>query len=1053
MISSEAQHPRVNGQRTPLPGQSAQSPPGPEDRLAQAARSRRSPSAADDTLYDSKAAGLELTEVKQVVTRGGEEKYLWKVTPKGNGRFPSRWVQPGRNMVRSLEEAWYPYGWDMFTPHDQWEVRRDLAAQARNLQPKVVFEVPGWQRYQNQWVFVHAGGAISAGGAVPAVEARLPAPFDAYCLPTPSGTQHERREAALGTLMPLTIGLPIGAIIPLWCALWLPPLRPFLPLDLTIFLHGRTGSFKTSLLRVMLAAWGCPVESQNHFLPYASTTRALEELLERARHLPVVIDDVVPNTTRRDDGKLATILRKVGSGEPRWTFQGRGEPQRLGFEGLLYMTGESPPQTDSLRARSWLISTDKYRISSTSLWLLEEEVIRKGLLSRAMADYLVYLAGRWETLEKQLPQRYERARARFLVPGPITHPRRAGMAALLLLGGELLLEYAESVGAITGTERKACQEFLREVLHHLAEYMDSTPGADQFPKLPASLQFLTYVRMALEMGKGHFRPSERVATGRWDLWGWVPDPRAKVSKRRNDLSDTTLGGRFSGWYDLCRSADSPQDVERTVELMAAWEEKLSQSKQSKKGTAKKAEKSTNKEGPGSEPEMIVPPWKREDPEALPSEWPPEEQAKLRELMTPDGNNRPEEAGWKPLGTCLGYVVQFQSIDHCPDAWEGTLYLQGEEAYNVAQQIARKLRLPMLPPYRTLVEELGKGQLLVVSDKNRHTVRKGFGGTIRRYLAIDMAILREVDHYLDLWRETEDPAEWWLDLQKEGPCPQLKLPPLDPSYGPRVASHAELEEGCGPDPASWARVWLERVVAVFQPSNGPPTPVVELQPFGPAPSDRSDRSSERAHGPRPWCPGGPSAEDGGPHEPPAALHPVDQTPPTEGTGDRIDRNDRSEAEGERRHPHDAHDGEAHDKAGAGAGFGGGDPHDPPPNSHKADELPLAAGPADRMDRSDRNPRETPVGESPPVQRETAADPPGDTVPQALRAIFGTVREASPQGGECLDEENAAAMTPSGPSPASPAAMDPPHQVANPTDIAGQSPLQARRPRGRPPKGRG
>lgn len=416
---------KVNGQRTVLPGESEASPPDAGDRFATVVGSPLASGPAGEVRSQSRVrSALELTEIKHLVGRNGEEKYLWRVVPRGEGHLPSRWVQPGRGMIRSLEEAWSPYGWNPLSPGDQRDVQRELAAQARGLRPGVVFEVPGWQRYDDQWVFVHAGGAIAAGGAVPGVEARLQPPFDSYRLPAPSVSPEQRREAALGALLPLAMGLPLGAMVPLWCALWLPPLQPFLPLDLTIFLHGGTGGFKTSLLRVLLAAWGCPADSQAHFLPYASTTRALEELLARARHLPVVIDDVVRQTPRQDEARLATILRKVGSGEPRWTFQGGGEPRGLGFEGLLYMAGESPPQLPSLRARAWLIPTDRYRLSSTSLEQLEKEAIRTGLLSRAVADYLAHIAEHWDTLQRELPQRYERARPRGA--GTALHPRRAG---------------------------------------------------------------------------------------------------------------------------------------------------------------------------------------------------------------------------------------------------------------------------------------------------------------------------------------------------------------------------------------------------------------------------------------------------------------------------------------------------------------------------------------------------------------------------------------------------------------------------------------------------
>lgn len=185
MVTSDLTQQRVNGQRTALPveGQSElRIGDGLQDAMPSPSFGGNGASHQDTP----SAANLELIEAKQLVGNNCRDQYLWKVGIEGDDHVPCRWVKAERNLVRHLEDGWLPYGWSGVSNGHRKEVIRRLADQARKVRPRLVFETPGWHRDQEQWIFVHAGGRLAAGGPVPSVEAMLPPPFDVYRLPTPS---------------------------------------------------------------------------------------------------------------------------------------------------------------------------------------------------------------------------------------------------------------------------------------------------------------------------------------------------------------------------------------------------------------------------------------------------------------------------------------------------------------------------------------------------------------------------------------------------------------------------------------------------------------------------------------------------------------------------------------------------------------------------------------------------------------------------------------------------------------------------------------------------
>jgi len=67
-------------------------------------------------------------------------------------------------------------------PGQQQHARAAIQSLSGPIQQERVFSHLGWREFGNQWVYLHAGGAIGAAGGVSGVEVRLPAALRSFQL-------------------------------------------------------------------------------------------------------------------------------------------------------------------------------------------------------------------------------------------------------------------------------------------------------------------------------------------------------------------------------------------------------------------------------------------------------------------------------------------------------------------------------------------------------------------------------------------------------------------------------------------------------------------------------------------------------------------------------------------------------------------------------------------------------------------------------------------------------------------------------------------------------
>ena len=109
-----------------------------------------------------------------------------------------------------------------------------------------IYRHTGWIDREGQKAFLFQGGALGADG----IEVDLPPPLDRFRLP---GVAEGLREALSWSLRFLDCG-PLEVTAPLLAAVYVAPVSTVLNPDVSVWLHGRSGSLKSTLIRPLPGA-------------------------------------------------------------------------------------------------------------------------------------------------------------------------------------------------------------------------------------------------------------------------------------------------------------------------------------------------------------------------------------------------------------------------------------------------------------------------------------------------------------------------------------------------------------------------------------------------------------------------------------------------------------------------------------------------------------------------------------------------------------------------------------------------------------------------------
>jgi hypothetical protein len=413
-------------------------------------------------------------------------------------------------------------------PGQQQHVRAAIQFLSGAIRREHIFTHLGWVRRGNQWLYLHAGGALGTGNDQVEFDVRLPGPLQHYrmCLPA-----EDASASAVRASLSLLSVAPDRISVPLLGAVYRAPLGA---VDFSLFLVGRTGTFKTSLAALCQQHFGAELDP--HRLPanFASTANALEELAFCAKDSLLLVDDFAP-TGGAGDGPLHAIAERLfrSSGNHRGRLRMEGQrvlsharPPR----GLILATGEEVPHGQSLRPRLVIVE------------LLPGEVNRKalsdsqyaggqGAFATAMAAYISWIACRFEQRQEFLRNRVAELRQQFHASLP-SHARLPAALAELQAGWESWLQFAAEVGAINENQQ---QLLLHRAVNALSD-VARTQSPYQYATDPA-LRFLGLLRVAFASGRAHLADRRGRVPEAPERWGW----------QRGQRQTWTAQGRRVGW--------------------------------------------------------------------------------------------------------------------------------------------------------------------------------------------------------------------------------------------------------------------------------------------------------------------------------------------------------------------------------------------------------------------------------------------------------------------------------------------------------------------------
>lgn len=183
------------------------------------------------------------------------------------------------------------------------------------------------------------------------------------------------------------------ATVPVMAAVFLGPLATIVNPQLALWLAGRSGSKKSSLVAAAMAVWGS-TWTKDFKTGWRSSAYALLEQAFQAKDLPFVMDNYVPDARGKEQEKLSHIAYCIGDGASRDRLNANAALKSARpVRSVIISTGEDAPQGEGQSNRFYTIPMYERTVNGT---LLEEvqEAGWAGRMAPAMRHYLDWLAAR-----------------------------------------------------------------------------------------------------------------------------------------------------------------------------------------------------------------------------------------------------------------------------------------------------------------------------------------------------------------------------------------------------------------------------------------------------------------------------------------------------------------------------------------------------------------------------------------------------------------------------------------------------------------------------------
>lgn len=436
------------------------------------------------------------------------------------------------------------------------EFRATLQLLSRPVPRRQVFGFTGMRKVGDQWVYLHAGGALGANGPVEDVEVRIERKeVRRFAFPPIPDDARAVARAVRAAFDLFRFGDP-KVMIPLLAATWRAPLGTS---PLTLFLAGQQESGKSQMAALAQQHFGPSMHARA--LPAtvksytAKSTNALRGIVGDA---VFVYDDYLITGNARDDADLASRIDEVTRAQ--FGGVGRGALQTGGSlvadgappRSLLILTGEAAPHLQSIVSRMLTLSVVR---RDDDIKPVKERAAR-GDYALAMAAFIRWLCPQYDAVRAELPDVVS-STAERLTTG--RDSRTAELLGECAAGLRKFLEFAPGAtevlggdGAITRAEVDALREQAWRVFQGLlGDQRGRVTARDPFKRLMGILG------SALLMKLCHLTAPDGSAPMDAHRWGWkAKGSRASVGGDADDDGvcsdvepDMIPGGPCLGWIE------------------------------------------------------------------------------------------------------------------------------------------------------------------------------------------------------------------------------------------------------------------------------------------------------------------------------------------------------------------------------------------------------------------------------------------------------------------------------------------------------------------------
>jgi hypothetical protein len=405
-----------------------------------------------------------------------------------------------------------------------------------------VHGAPGWVRGgDGEWIFIHAGGALGAGGPV-AAETDLPPKLTQFILPDPPRDPAQLRAAAahstgLVQVLPPRIGAVLAGLAYRAAVSRMPP---------SVTLLGPPGSYKTSMGKVSLHHFAPDLPFDQSVLSLSergATGNAGARLMHLTRDILLLADDAAPDRSLKAAAeRVASIVRLQYNGETRdrldrETEMRRPDPPR----GSLLVSAEVGPSAASASQRTLIVPFHQGEISRETMLSLWEPESRHGRAA-ALASFVTWQAGRRDEVLERLAGLTREYADTWNEAG---HEERTAEAlAHLAAGWRLMLDHLTDLGAVTADESAQLWQQAWDGLND-AGRMQNDPDE---PSDPAG-RILARLRTGLLGRYGHLttRTGSPPAADEAPRYGWTVEPASPRSGLMPDAATPILRSSGADW--------------------------------------------------------------------------------------------------------------------------------------------------------------------------------------------------------------------------------------------------------------------------------------------------------------------------------------------------------------------------------------------------------------------------------------------------------------------------------------------------------------------------